>query len=879
MFTGSDPASGEFTTSSYHHRAKHSISSQHPQYSNKSQGSSSSRNISGSLTALTPNQRKRNSLSGFTINKLSFGKLGLYGREKEVVILENALDRLVLSSTASSMAAPSVPETMASVDEVERQLILIAGPSGTGKTKLAHALRKPTIKAEGLFVSGKFDIHCRNEPYSGIASACTEICGTILELTAQESQSASLLCQTLKDELGSELNLLIQVIPALAEALKLKTTAPEKEPMASEAALPKEDQSKSITNNSLPPSSASSKESKYQFNYAFMRFARILCKEFSPLVMVLDDLQWADAPSLDLLQVLLTDRGNSKLLVVGIYRSNEVDETHKLHQALEELRRNSQQEKYFASHEIVIGNLEVDAVHRILQSLLRSDNSQIIGLAQICHKKTLGNAFFVLQFLSMLHERQLLQFNFGTLSWTWDEHEIELCTKATENVVDILKAKMTDLPSFLADILKAAAYLGATFELRTLKVVWENLPNESSKAKSVAEQAQNQGMESDAPAKDDDRDLILEEGLEELENEGLIERTTSCSGLSSDSYGWTHDSIQEAAMALVSEAERPSYGRQIGLILVKKLDQTELDSAIFVVVNLMNEESENITNPECRLALARLNCQACQKAIATSAFQSAAEYAEKGIHLLPANAWTDHYQLSLQLYSTGAKAESFVGNIETAENYCNQVFSQQDRPLEDKFDAYISWIWNIINRGNPAKAEAILIDILGKFNCRFPRNAASVGFGLIGNVVRVKATLKSRDASELSVMTDTQRILLMKLVDLLGVCWYIQGDARMALAVFRNLNWTMKYGYAEFSPVAFASTGIILTGVCDDLQGGASYGEQALMLLNKMKTTATTARTMFCVYSFVFAWTKPTSELLKPFLTTYDIGLQTGYEV
>jgi predicted ATPase len=116
----------------------------------------------------------------------------------------------------------------------------------------------------------------------------------------------------------------------------------------------------------------------------------------------------------------------------------------------------------------------------------------------------------------------------------------------------------------------------------------------------------------------------------------------------------------------------------------------------------------------------------------------------------------------------------------------------------------------------------------------------------------------------------------MKILDRLGNVFYMLKDDRMPLSVFASLNWTMKYGYCEFSSVAFASTGVILTGALNDLQGGAKYGEHAMMLMERSKSQATVARTLFLVNSFVFNWTQLLRNLLKPLLHSYDIGLQTG---
>ena len=771
-----------------------------------------------STTPHAPLPRTSNSLSDFTIDKLDYSSLGIYGRDQEVSRIKTCFENLVHGIS-------------------ERELILISGFSGTGKTRLAETLQgyiKSKKQHEGLYVKGKFDLKFRNEPYSGFIDACSEICGSISELQARNTSRFESICTKVESALGSELSLLMQVIPALCEVMA--------------------DPEKMLQEGGSVASDVSSAESKRRFHFAFLRFMRVISELFKPLVFVLDDLQWADLASLELLEVVIADRQNPSLLVVGTYRSNEVDEANVFHRTLREIHEKGKYGGYFKLIEIEIANLNVECVHKIIQKVLKfdDDSSRTIGLSQVCFKKTQGNAFHLLHFLSMLHERHLLQFNFGSLKWTWDIKEIEAKTNATENVVDLLRTKMAELPTDLMEILKLGACLGPTIHYRTLSLVWEN------------------SSELDPPVGGFQAALLR--GLDLLENRGFVSKASE----TTSSYHWAHDKIQEAAFSLIPESERSMYGRRIGEILVSELDRDELDSAIFVVANLLNG-TESLDSPRiAELDLARINYQASQKAIRLSAFESAAEYAREGIRVLPENLWEGHYDLALGLFSTGARSEGFVGNVETMERYCNEVLAQEQRPIEDKFDVYNTWIDSISNRGYLQEASDMLLEILGKFNCRFPQNSALIGLGALANIVKVKCTMNSRDVADLTKMENKTRLELMKLLDKLALIQYMMKDARMASTIFRCLNWTLKYGYCSFSPVAFANTGVIVTGVLDDIQGGARYGEMALELLEKLDTRSTNARTKFVVYTVLFPWVKLMRNMLRLLLETYDIGLQLG---
>jgi predicted ATPase len=365
----------------------------------------------------------------------------------------------------------------------------------------------------------------------------------------------------------------------------------------------------------------------------------------------------------------------------------------------------------------------------------------------------------------------------------------------------------------------------------------------------------------------------LEKGLEELEGEGFVAKISQ----SPPRYRWVHDKIHEAAIALIPENARGAWKRRVGEILLSELDEAELDSAVFIVVDLMNGSlNVDLGNSEAKLKLAQLNYRASLKAVNVSAFEGAAMYAGKGIELLPANCWDEHYGLSLRLHSIGAKAEGFIGNFTAMERYCRAVLAQEDRPIEDKFEVYHAWIDGVSNLAKMQEAADLSLEILEKFKCRFPKNRFTIGLGILYNVIRVRATMKSRDPLKLLCMDDKTRVELMRFLDKLATCFYILKDDRMPLVIFRSLNWTFKYGFCDYSPPTLATAGMMLTGILDDLQGGAQYGQHAIDLLSHTSSKSTAARTMFCVYTFLFSWTRPIRTLLKPLLEAYDVGLQTG---
>ena len=206
-----------------------------------------------------------------------------------------------------------------------------------------------------------------------------------------------------------------------------------------------------------------------------MSLFRIMASVLSPLVLVIDDLQWADTASVELLESILSNREIENVMVIGIFRSNEVDDTHILSKTLRDIRSATRESNTGLSIiEFEIGNLDIDAVNEMLAFLLSTDDrARVRPLAEISYKKTAGNPFYLTHFLSRLHEMRMLSYDHELMDWTWDEQSIELYTQATDNVVDLLTQSMTSLSQDHQTLLSFASFLGSNFQERPLFILWK----------------------------------------------------------------------------------------------------------------------------------------------------------------------------------------------------------------------------------------------------------------------------------------------------------------------------------------------------------------------------------------------------------------------
>ena len=801
--------------------------------------------------AATPSREQQESVSTRVSRKEPYGKqlqfssLGMYGRDEESARLNESLDRVMNTKG-------------------HRELVLISGTSGTGKTRLAHSTKELMLQktTDGLFVQGKFDTSSngKNKPYSGITQAASKLCCKVHEMGMDDPEWFGAPCETLRSEIGNQLERLINgIVPVLGDLLEQDVSP----------TIVKQDASSTPMNDT----------SQHQLYYAFARFLRIISAKFKPLVFVLDDLHRASHSALELIDVIMTDHENeTPLLVVGTYRSDEIDDSNVVDEADEltlsrlitELKRKSVDDQDFQVEEIAITDLDYESVRQIVKTLLdlnepsmdNTDASRISELAHLCLVKTHGNAFFLLNFMKILWLRQLLQYNQSRKVWEWEESDINQGTSMTDNMVHLLNARLVELSqeSYLTNILQLACCFGSTFSVSTMKLVWTNL----------------HGLPPDQRS-----EVVLEEGLNALENNDLIVLTRNANDLSDrPMYVWSHDKIQDEALRLFpDESDRIAFGSEVAEIIFRRLDQlekSERDSAMLLAVKLLNDDCSNMVNEIGWLTLAERNYEACVKAISMSHFHAAADYAEKGIALLPQSSWTTHPDLTLKLYSIGAKAQNIIGNVRKMERYFIEVMNRAGVNVEDTFIVRYAYADSFMTRGEIKQAIAILTDTLSLCNCRFPSMTIAIYLGIIWKIFRIRMTRNPVEMSSLSAMTDTKRIEMMKFLDKLATCLYMNHEPLLPLIVFRSLDYTLKYGYCDYSPVTFAAMAIVLTGVVGDFKRGCEFGERALALMRKMKGEETKARTLFLVNALVFPWTKKAEALLAPLTEAYEIGLKTG---
>jgi tRNA A-37 threonylcarbamoyl transferase component Bud32/tetratricopeptide (TPR) repeat protein len=494
----------------------------------------------------------------------------LYGREQEIAALMAAFNRTVEQGSAG--------------------LLLVSGYSGVGKTTLVRELYKPLIQDHGFFISGKFDQYRANVPFSTTTQAFKEF---IHYLLTKSEERVDFWRTELHRALGPNGAVIVNIIPELALLIG------EQPPVA------------------LLPAA----EEQLRFDITFSKFVAVFARPEHPLVIFLDDLQWADAASLRLIKNLICQDEIGNLLIIGAFRSNEVGREHPLTQTIMEMS-----EMGAALEQVMLRSLSPEMAAALVCDVLRCGEAQVAALAKLVYEKTQGNPFFTLQFLKMLYQEQLLQFDRTSHGWKWDLDRVEAQGYA-DNIVDLLLTKLLRLPGDVRDILKLAACLGDKGELSSLAILSER---------------------SDA-----DIGVLVKPAIDQ----GLL---LSQAG----TYKFLHDRVQQAAYSLIPEEDRSQQHLKIGRLLLSSLSPSAVDEQVFDIVNHLNLGKALITESAERLRLVELDLMAGKLAKANTAYDSAIHIFEQGASLIDQDLWLSKHDLCFSLSFELAECHWLCGNFD-----------------------------------------------------------------------------------------------------------------------------------------------------------------------------------------------------------------------
>ncbi len=691
---------------------------------------------------------------------------GLFGREEELRWLEEAL---------AATAAGSV------------LVRFVAGYSGVGKTSLVEEIRFSVLGRQGLFASGTFDPSSNATPYDGILIALR---GLVVQKLDTEPELVEVWARRLEAELGANLGVMTETLPELSSLVGEPPPVP-----------------------GVPPENA-----KNRFYACVEKFLATLAGGRAPLVVFLDDLQWADASSLELLESLLAGDAGAFLLL-GAYRDNEVGEDHPLLRTVAELDLRG-----VDVDTLRLSPLGEPALTRLVAETMQLPISEVASLAELVYRKTAGNPFFARTFLSTLYRRELLYFTVGPSPsgdlprWAWDLEAIA-ALEATESVIELVASRLTELSADARQTVVVASVLGKEVDLETLTALC------GPEARGFLIEACRQG-------------LLVNLGVPSREDRR--EETSR--------FAFVHDRVREGANQLLDEDERAGLHLRIGRLLRDRAGlrqagprQAGAGRNVFEIVDHLNRAPLPFTDPAERRDLVRLNAEAGRQAKASGAFPVAYTYLRRvlehlGVGQAAADPWREDYALTRALYAEAAEAASFAREFAAAEQLSGVLIANAHRLL-DAVPAYETLIHTHYSRHEEEEALRIGLDILGRLGIEIPSEPTASDFQAAllkadRAVETVLAEVAKRGVEELPEMRDPEHLatagLLVRGVLIAG--W--PRERLMRLTACRLVELTAAHGVGPASPLAYVFMADVRYEVLKDPEGGRRAGELGLRLID-----------------------------------------------
>ncbi|MGA2113155.1 MAG: sigma 54-interacting transcriptional regulator [Bryobacteraceae bacterium] len=686
----------------------------------------------------------------------------LYGREREVDALLAAFDRVVAQGAA--------------------ELVLVSGYSGAGKSSVVNELHKVLVPPRGLFAAGKFDQYKRDVPYATLAQAFQMLVRQILVASEAELNHWR---HALLDALGPNGQLIVDLIPEVQFLIGKQPTVTE-----------------------LPPL-----EARGRFQLVFRRFLGAFARPEHPLALFLDDLQWLDTATLELLERLITDRDVRHVLLIGAYRDNEVSSSHPLMQTLAAIRGAGARPQ-----EIVLAPLGLDDVERLVADALRCGPESAGPLALLVYEKTGGNPFFTIQLLTTLVEEGLLRFDQDAAAWIWDLDGIR-GKRYSDNVVDLMIGKLRRLPHHAQTALQQLASLGNVAGIATLSAVFGQSEEEIHKA------------------------------LLDAARVGLVLRL-------GDSYAFLHDRIQEAAYALIPESERAETHLRIGRALMSSLTADGLAEHLFDVANQLNRSVELVIDHAERVQVAAIDLRAGRKANSSAAHTSARGYFAAAMALLDERDWSSEYELMFSLTLERAGCELLTGGFDTAGQLIERLLPRAKSKVDEAAVYHLKVQLHLLKSETRQTVDTALACLRG-FGIDMPvhptEEQVRAEYEAVWHALNGRAI---ESLIDLPLMTDPEIRAAMMVLSVVNAPAYFIDFRLFCLQACYIVKVSIEHGMSDVSANAYCNLGVILGSVFHRYDEGYRFAKLACELVERHGFTAIRAK-VYVVFAIVAGWTQP----------------------
>ncbi|MGM0404332.1 MAG: ATP-binding protein, partial [Thermodesulfobacteriota bacterium] len=711
----------------------------------------------------------------------------LMGREAEIDMLRAAFDRTC---------------------DGANEMFLVSGAAGIGKSSLIRELRKSLGAGQAHFIEGKAEQYKPNIPYYPIIQAFTDLANQIL----CESDVRVAACKReILATFGDNAALLTQLIPQFEHIIgKHHAVAP------------------------LNP-----EESSIRFQLVFREFVKSCASVVHPLVMFIDDLQWADPASLDFLAMLAGEPDIGFLLIIGAYHDNDMSASRPLMQSLAEI-----EQKGATIQSISLPPLTPDHVNRLIARVLYCNPADTRALSEIIFKKSQGNPFYILQFLKILYEDKILSLD-PESGFSWSLAKVA-DMRVSDNAVDFMALKISRLPDDTRHTMRVCACFGNRFELLVVAACHGKTVN----------------------------DVVAD--LSPAREEGLVV-------FSGDTGVFCHDRIKEAVYRLFSEDDRKQTHYAIGRYLLENMAEEAPCENAADIVNHLNIANEWVSSAEEQIQTARLNAQAGESALASGAFEAAFHYFQTGIQFLekgsaiwkPTSIWDSHYELALSLHTGCANAAYLTLAYEEMERLAGEVL-EHARCVNDEVKVHIVRLHSLMAQNRLDEVIEYGLAILNALGAAFPRKP-SKGRILL-EMVKTRLAVRGKTTKHflnLPALTDPTVQAQVDIMATIMSTAYWNAPNLLPIIIFRLVRTFLLHGNCGFSPYVYAGYGFILCTL-GRINKGYRFGQMALSLLSKINAPQYRARTLMVVNTFVRHWKEHAASEAEPLMDAVNSGMAHG---
>jgi PAS domain S-box-containing protein len=667
---------------------------------------------------------------------------------------------------------------------------------------VVNELHKALVPSRGLFASGKFDQYKRDIPYATLAQAFQSL---IRPLLGKSEAELDIWRDALHEALGPNGRLIVDLVPELKLIIGEQAPVPE-----------------------LPPQDAQGR-----FQLVFRRFIGAFARPEHPLVLFLDDLQWLDAATLNLIEDLLTSDFASQpssrpldgqlhrtgrldvqhLMLVGAYRDNEVDSTHPLIRKLGAIRQAGAKVQ-----EIILAPLASEDLAQLIADSLHCKVEQAAPLAQTVHARTAGNPFFAIQFIAALAEEGLLTFDHGAARWSWDLDRIH-AKGYTDNVVDLMVRKLNRLPVETKKAMQQFACLGNAAKITTLSIIRET-----------------------------HEEQVHSDLWEAVRLEFIVR--------SPGSYKFVHDRVQEAAYSSIPGELRSEAHLRIGKLLAAHTPPEARAEAIFEIANQMNRGAALITSRPEREHLAALNLLAGERAKASTAYSSALKYLIAGTALLSDDRWDRQHELAFSLELNRAECEFLTGKLAIADERLARLAARAASTVEQatvaclRMDLYTT-------HDQSDRAVGVCLDYLRHLGIEWsPHPTAEEARHEYEQIWIQLGGRAIEELLELPLMSDPASIATLDvLTKVLSPALFTDANF-LSLAICRAVNLSLERGNSDGSCVTYVWLGMIAGPHFGNYKAGFQFGRLGYELVEQRGLNRFQARTYLWFGQFVMPWTK-----------------------